>query len=178
MSDCSQLSRELVLVLEQGVRLLDGLEPELYARAPVPLGSSGIGAHVRHGLDFCQRLLSGAADGVVDYDARERDPRLEEDAASARTALCATIREVQTLGARDAGQPLRVRLDVGEDEEGWQRSTLGRELKFVISHTIHPYALIAMCLRHFGVQPEADFGVAPSTLRYWKESERCAPLAG
>lgn len=177
MSDCRTLSRDLADVLEQGVRLLDGLEPELYARSPQPLAASGIGSHVRHGLDFCRRLLAGVEAGAVDYDARERDPRVEEDPEAACVQLREAIRGVESLAARRADEALRVRSDAREGE-GWQASTLGRELKFVLGHTIHHYALIAMCLRHFGVEPGADFGVAPSTLRYWKETDRCAPLAG
>jgi len=178
MSDCRILTRDLALVLEQGDRLLQGLDPELFVRSPEPLAESGIGAHLRHGLDFCLRLLEGVRDGTVDYDARERDPRIEQDPEHARAALREAIRGVETLANAEEGRPLRVRSDAGAGEEPWQRSTLGRELKFVLSHTIHHYALIAMCLRHFGLEPEPEFGVAPSTLRYWKERDRCAPLVG
>ena len=45
-------------------------------------------------------------------------------------------------------------------------STVRRELIFLVSHTVHHYALIAVMLRHQAVGLPADFGVAPSTLRH------------
>jgi len=46
-------------------------------------------------------------------------------------------------------------------------STLERELMFVLSHTIHHMALIAVLVRREGSAPiPSGFGVAPSTRRY------------
>ena len=45
------------------------------------------------------------------------------------------------------------------------RSTLRRELAFVISHTVHHQALIAMLLAVAGLQVPESFGLAPSTPR-------------
>jgi hypothetical protein len=53
---------------------------------------------------------------------------------------------------------------------------MARELGMLLSHTVHHYALIAMLLRARGIEPPADFGVAPSTRAHWLES--CAPRAG
>ena len=49
-------------------------------------------------------------------------------------------------------------------------STLGRELEFAVSHTIHHYALVRERLR--GVDFDPRFGVAPSTLEYWRTAAR------
>jgi len=43
---------------------------------------------------------------------------------------------------------------------------VARELMTLSSHTIHHFALIATTLRGHGVQVDANFGVAPSTLSY------------
>jgi uncharacterized damage-inducible protein DinB len=45
------------------------------------------------------------------------------------------------------------------------RSTLARELLFVISHTIHHQALIAVLLSAAGRTVPEAFGLAPSTPR-------------
>ena len=48
-----------------------------------------------------------------------------------------------------------------------------RELQFLVSHTIHHYALIGVLLaaEGFDVSLEfPEFGVAPSTLTHWKET--------
>ncbi len=57
-------------------------------------------------------------------------------------------------------------------------SSLRRELHFLLSHTVHHYALIAMILARHGVEVEPDFGVAPSTLRHWARQEQSAKPAG
>jgi uncharacterized damage-inducible protein DinB len=43
------------------------------------------------------------------------------------------------------------------------RSSVGRELAFVVSHTIHHCAVIALLLRDLGVAVPPRFGYAPST---------------
>ena len=45
------------------------------------------------------------------------------------------------------------------------QTSLGRELAFVVQHTIHHAALIAVLLDILGVRVPADFGYAPSTPR-------------
>jgi hypothetical protein len=57
---------------------------------------------------------------------------------------------------------------VEEDTSCWCRSTVARELQFLLSHTIHHYALIALVLRLQGFTTGEEFGVNPSTLRHWR----------
>ena len=74
-------------------------------------------------------------------------------------------------------QLIEVRADVGtgeDPEKAWCGSTVARELRFLVSHTVHHYALIAMVLRGHGLDPGEEFGVAPSTLAYWSETAECA----
>jgi hypothetical protein len=54
------------------------------------------------------------------------------------------------------------------DPDVWHSSSVGRELEYVLSHTVHHHALIAEKLAAIGVYIERHFGVAPSTLEYWK----------
>jgi hypothetical protein len=61
-------------------------------------------------------------------------------------------------------------LAVKQDSVVWSYSSIGRELQFLLSHTIHHYALIALALRLQGYEPSAEFGVAPSTLQYWRKA--------
>lgn len=187
------LLEALCEVLEQGRRLALRLDPGVYAAAPEGLASSGAGPHLRHSLDFCRRLLEGLDSGRIDYDRRERDPREETDPAYAARQVEALVAALRATRDFDPWATVQVRHDLPAaliaacDEAGarpWTGSTLGREVLFVLSHTIHHYALIAMALRHHGIDPGADFGVAPSTLRYWAtepqvESQRTseAPLA-
>ncbi len=180
MSAQPYLASQLLATLDQGRDLLASIDPELYRKSPQPIASSTIGAHVRHVLDGLGCLAQGAPEGAIDYDRRERDERIEEDP---RAAL-ARLDQIGTALAALEGQEtraVRARSDVPAElgpDAGWSSSTLGREILFGLSHTIHHFALIAMILRFLGGEPPEGFGVAPSTLRYWKEVGRCAPLVG
>ena len=62
-------------------------------------------------------------------------------------------------------------MDCGGDEIEWQPSTTGRELQFLVSHTVHHFAMIGGICRALEVEMEENFGVAPSTLRHRAQLE-------
>ncbi len=164
-----------VRVLRQGIELLERLDAELYAKPEPAVSSSGIGSHVRHVLDYYELFLSGLADGRVDYDQRARDDRVEKSVSEGLLRLRGLAQRLEELRSRSIPDIVRVKMDA-QCEEGapWSRSSLERELQFQLSHAVHHFALIAVILRLNGLEPEEGFGVAPSTLRYWKESRMCA----
>ncbi len=89
------------------------------------------------------------------------------------TDLGLAIETIETTAARlsaqeiDADTPVEVRVSAStEGAEVRTRSSLGRELQFLVSHTVHHYALIAIASRMQGIWPKESFGVAPSTLKY------------
>jgi uncharacterized damage-inducible protein DinB len=89
--------------------------------------------------------------------------------------MVAGLRKMSDRG-RDA--PLRGALDPAarsDGSAGWTATTFGRELQYLLSHTVHHFALIGVMLRLLGVDPGSDFGVAPSTLRYERGDRVCAP---
>ena len=109
--------------------------------------------------------------GRIDYDRRERDTEIETDVAACRARLAALVGELEQLAGEELPERLVVRADADPtlpEDEQFAQSSPRRELMFLASHTIHHYALIAVTLQGHGVSPGADFGVAPSTLRYWK----------
>jgi len=178
MSHESHVSSQLLAALDQGRRLLESIDEELYTRSPTPIATSTVGEHFRHVLDGLVCLLDGIETGSIDYDRRARDEAVE-------TRPAVALAQVRGLAARVRGLEgngsVRVRADVPEElgaDAGWNDSTVDREVLFGLSHTIHHFALIAMILRFLGGEPPEGFGVAPSTLRYWKEVGRCAPVAG
>ena len=69
------------------------------------------------------------------------------------------------------GEPASILFERGEgltaDDAPWADSSVERELQVLLSHTVHHYALIAVALRLHGHPVDEEFGVAPSTLRYW-----------
>ena len=143
---------EHVAFLRQGEELLAGLSDEAYP---------AIGPHLRHAIEHYDLLFAGIAQGRVDYDARSRDARLETERTTAAAALARIrVRIEEEIHSEDPNRPLRVASD--EDLS----SSLGRELHYLLGHTIHPYAIVASILRAHEMEVPPDFGVAPSTLRY------------
>jgi len=171
-----RLAADNVLYLEQGVELLLRLDDARYSHSPEGLFRGGVAAQFRHCLDFYACFLAGLARGRVDYGERRRDPAVEtsrERAVATARGLSERLLEIE---ADDASRGLVVRSEAGASD--WNGSTVGRELQFLLSHTIHHYALIAAVLELQGHDVRRDlpeFGVAPSTLSHWKEAGILAP---
>lgn len=158
-------ARERNVSLLTGLRdLLAGLDPERYARAAPDLELSGAGTHVRHALEFYVCFLDGIDAGRVDYDARRREEALETDRDAAVVRIDAILGEWPTVPPESGA------ISVHQDDPGaeWCDSTVGRELQFLAAHLVHHLALVAVILRHHGEEVPAGFGIAPSTLEYWK----------
>ena len=161
-------------ILRQGEDLLSRLNDENYA-LPSHSEGSGIGAHYRHCLDHVEQFLQGLQTGRINYDARARDVRVEEIRAVALKKTHEFRTALTDLGAVDVSDPVRIICSVSAQEEDSPHvnSTIGREIMFCVSHTIHHYAIIGMMCREWEVAPPRDFGVAPSTLKY-RDSGACA----
>ena len=150
--------------LQQLDELLAGITQAAYQHGCDLLPGGTVGAHVRHCLEFYQCLFDGLESGEVDYDARERNPEIE----SHREAALREVRRLRTvewprLQVLSRDTPLRV----CESLEARQATSLGRELGFAASHTVHHLALIAVLLRdHGGCFVGREFGFAPATSRH------------
>lgn len=152
--------------LGQGQTLLADIDPSLF-RATDTDGQGGrIGAHFRHVIDFYRCFLDGIQSGRVNYDARQREPELEVEPGRAIEAMRQIAIDLERLTPADLGRILEAKADAADaaNPTSWSASSVGRELIFLTSHTVHHFALIALLLRHNGYQPDASFGVAPSTL--------------
>ncbi len=149
-------------LLEQGAAVLARLDPATYTAARP--GWSPVGAQVRHVLDHYLALLDGLAERRVNYDARRRDPRIELDPRAALDLMERIGADLAGLDEAEGDLALDVHGDSGGgDGLDWRRSTLGRELQFLASHTVHHWALVRLLLEGHGVRTSADFGLAPST---------------
>ena len=174
MSPLQTLIDDNVRLLEQGLTVLEGMQPTLYAKAEPSVGLSGAGCHFRHMLDFYDRFFEGLLEERIDYDRRERDPALEADPAAAAAKILSTIGRMKELDGASWAPALLVKADAEPEETPWAGSTVERELQVLMSHTVHHYALIAVALRMNAYAFDKEFGVAPSTLRYWQEQRACA----
>jgi hypothetical protein len=136
--------------------------------------SGPIGAHVRHCLDHARALIDRAPDAPIDYDARLRGTTIEHDPGAA----VAEINRLRTLATGLSGMPSdrAVEVVMMPTREGrclTLSSTLGREIMFVLSHSVHHQALIRMSALTLGVRLPASVGFAPSTLSH-QDRSACA----
>jgi len=153
-------------VLGQAASLLGRLDDESYASGGAAPGLSPVGAHVRHVLDHYRALLEGLSSGRIDYEARHRESPLERERHLAQTEVARLQEGLERLPEDLEEREILVNLksladpDAGPD---WSRSTVKRELQFLVSHTVHHFALIRAMLTGLGIDPGESFGVAPST---------------
>lgn len=159
-------------LLLQGEMLLNTITPEQYsARVPVALGGS-IGTHYRHCLDHFVSLLRMGEARLVDFDHRDRDPRIESDPRQA-LAMTATIR-AQLAGWEpgDLAVEVRTRCEIcyAPGSSPVMVSSLGRELAYAITHGIHHFAIMAILGRLQDIPMPENFGMAPSTLAHLREA--------
>lgn len=152
--------------LQQGVDFLQTLRADHYRQVSKGVFNSTIGGHFRHNLDHYAAFLEGWEKGKIDYDARGRDKAVETDPVVACERMREQMAGLEGLGEADLDQPVAVRMDDGGDP-AFSESSLRRELQFLLSHTIHHYALMVAIATRLGLgQFPEGFGVAPSTLRY------------
>ena len=181
MHEIEKIAGRNAAYLEQGIDLIEQVANELYAGTPpggIGKGVQGIGPHFRHIVDHYDSLLSGLTSGRVDYDDRQRDERLESDRGAMLTKLRDLCARLNGLRACAAAGGLLVAMDCGEEEgvdRTWSASTVLRELQFLVSHTVHHYAMIGRILSACGFAVNPEFGMAPSTLRYVQRETLCAP---
>lgn len=157
--------------LRQGAQFLERLDDATYAAPESDRPrAAGVGPHFRHCLDFYLCFLRDLENGRIDYDRRDRRPELETDRLAALAEVERIIDRLAGIVVEPTGQGLEVHHDSVPDERSetaWHRSTVDRELRFLASHTVHHFALIARIARERGVEPGESFGVAPATLEYW-----------
>ncbi len=154
-------------ILDQGLDLLASLENADYTRTLPEAFNASIGGHYRHCLDHFERLLV-KGDEVIDYDARQRDERIERDPAFAAGRTRELASALRALPAVRLAEAVSVRCRVayvGEDSP-MVPSTFAREIMYAIVHAVHHYALIGVMCRLLELPLRPGFGIAPSTVQH------------
>lgn len=157
-------------LLEQAVVMIGRLQREAKAGF---VYSQAVGPHVRHVIEHYQALLNALSsdEACVDYDARNRDLRIQTDPTRTVSALNQLTEQFAVVASNEhlnLDTRLCTRLKAGAqgELEVSVGTTLGRELLFLASHSVHHYALLGQYSRAAGVELGHDFGKAPATIAF------------
>jgi hypothetical protein len=154
----------LVELLHQLRQMIVRLDDDDYIMSPPGRTTGGIGGHVRHCLDHVAALLTGTCTGLCTYDRRRRGTEVETSRAAAIEATTEAM--IRLLGLDATTLESEVFVETQLDPSGTMvvaRSSVGREVAFVVSHTIHHNAIIAQMMQTRGLAFAPRFGVAPAT---------------
>lgn len=147
--------------LNELIDLLNQLSHKEYSNSCMELSNATIGEHTRHIIEMFQCLENQYDSGIVNYDKRERNIRIQTDTAFAIKNI---LLIQQNLDKQNKNIEL---LQVIDGEEIRIESNYFRELLYNLEHCIHHQALIKVAiLQCETVTIDLNFGVARSTIEY------------
>lgn len=152
-------------LLHQLAVVASQLAPDEYADSDVPGVSGSIGGHVRHCLDHVRALEQGLERGLIDYDTRRRESTVARDREAAVLSLLSASARLRAVPDDVLTRTVVVRAMLAENGHSVEAlSSAARELAFVVNHTIHHHAQIALLAHRMGsTRLPARFGLAPGT---------------
>jgi len=142
------------------VEILNSLSFDEYTQALPILSNSTLGEHFRHIIEIFQKLLTEYHTGIIDYDQRERNNKIETNIDFAVECIAQIIAHLEK-----PDKPLLITSLL--NKENGIKSSYYREVLYNIEHCIHHQAIIKIGLLYLGKDAIAEtFGVAKSTLLY------------
>ncbi len=157
-------------VINQIIIFLGQIDHKIMVQPLSLFGQSNIGQHLRHIHGFFDCLIMGNKRDCINYDKRNRDPRIETDPAYCAAIFTSMLKEIELL---DLKQEIWVNAGLKTEDrcvDHSLKSSIGRELVYAVEHSIHHLAIIKMGMRaefpHISI--DEDLGIAPSTLEYRK----------
>ncbi|MBD0352120.1 MAG: DinB family protein [Flavisolibacter sp.] len=146
--------------------LLEQLTEEQFSRPSKTLFGATIGQHVRHIIELFICLENSYDTGLVNYEKRNRDRRIETDRDFAQDLLFGIANSIRTA---DKELMLESNTDAQSDETIQISTNYFRELLYNLEHTIHHMALIRVGINEIStIKVPQEFGVAPATIKYKK----------
>ena len=137
-----------------------------------------IGRHLRHCVDHFVCLLTGLDTGIVDYDARDRDARLEQDPSFFLKALASVVRRLEAIDPTTIHRRLTLRQESAPDSRSQMDTNVERELVFLSGHTIHHLAIMKLLAEGHGVELPEELFMAFSTANYLAGRASATPDLG
>ncbi len=140
-------------------------------KLPIFAGTT-IGEHVRHIYNFPECLLKGIQTGIVNYEKRTRNTKLELNREYAVDSLLEQANYILNL---EHYEHIPLLLETWADDETFSRmnTNLKRELHYITEHTIHHMAILRLGFNfHFPeIEIDGSFGFAYSTIVYKEKSK-------
>ena len=147
--------------LNELIDLLNQLSQTEYSNSCVQLSNATVGEHIRHIIEMFQCLENQYDIGIVNYDKRERNTRIQTETSFAIENI-ALIQ--QNLDKKNKSIML---IQIIDGEAIRIESNYFRELLYNLEHCIHHQALIKVAvLQCETVTIGPNFGVARSTIEY------------
>ena len=162
----------LANALEQLNEILVELEKMPRQLADNVYREGNIGQHMRHVFDHMLAIKFAIADGVVDYDKRDRGNEVETDRLMASQQLSLLSLWIKTEDFDNHRVAVISEIDCDNTQRMRFDSNLNREILYVINHTIHHAAHIKLVLAQFGITLPAHIGIAPGTASFNRHSGR------
>jgi L-rhamnose isomerase len=163
------LKQPLQHVFIQISETLSQLSDAEYIQPSKILSAATIGQHVRHIIELFQCLETGYEEGIINYEKRKRDHRIETDKLFAVDLLKKIYRQLDKpnkeiiLQAEDYCETAQI-VNIP--------SNYYREITYNLEHTIHHMALIRVGINEVSqLELPAEFGVAYSTIKF---RQQCA----
>jgi hypothetical protein len=152
--------------LSESLNQLSGHE---YIQPSNILFNATIGQHVRHIIELFLCLEKGYDEGVVNYEKRKRDYRIETDKEFAASLL----KEIYRGLTRPNKEIILEAEDYSDTAEIVSiPSNYYREIAYNLEHTIHHMALIRVGINEVSsIELPNEFGVAYSTIKF---RQQCA----
>lgn len=158
MSNTDKLFNRIDHHLDQLVDVLDSLNEESYCLVCKD-ASASIGQHIRHALEIFALLVDRYDEGLVNYDLRKRDLRIETDIEFASLHIN-KIKEAYK-------KPNKTISVVSEDIT--LESSYNRELFYQLEHIVHHNAIIKPIIKKHGCAEVSEFfGYNQSTIKHRK----------
>ena len=166
----ASMTSPLVSLLSELQDVISNLSDLHYLQKPVGVVESSIGEHVRHCLDHVRSLLDAVKGGELNYDHRQRGTAVEKSRGAATESIQSLLAELESLPPAMAQHSIRISVMMCCDGVPFDVPTsVGRELAYVLAHTIHHNALIAAMVKTLGGWLPDRFGYAPSTVRHMRD---------
>ena len=150
--------------LDELTNLLDQLSDKDYSQTCEELSDATIGEHVRHIIEMFYCLQNSYDSGVVNYDNRKRNKRIQTETEYAKQCIFGI-----KLGFKNENKILYLE-QITDGNQFKIQSNYYRELLYNLEHCIHHQALIKVAvLQRKDVSLNENFGVARSTIEYRKQ---------